>query len=93
MPALRWCWRCKAAHGPRCPKREAERAPQRDASIMKLLMRAKPRRCAWCGRRKGLRIDHITPLSQGGLTTRDNLQWLCDEHHKAKTARERAENK
>lgn len=30
-------------------------------------------------------IDHITPYSQGGPTTADNLQALCERHHAAKT--------
>lgn len=35
--------------------------------------------------------DHIVPLSHGGADTEANLQGLCTEHHKAKTAREASE--
>ena len=34
-------------------------------------------RCAVCESDKKLQIDHIIPWSMGGLTTRDNLQILC----------------
>jgi 5-methylcytosine-specific restriction enzyme A len=33
-------------------------------------------------------VDHVVPRSQGGRTERGNLQALCLEHHRAKTARE-----
>ena len=37
--------------------------------------------CAMCGQtfkaRRYLQIDHIKPMSKGGLTVRDNLQILC----------------
>lgn len=34
-------------------------------------------------------VDHITPKSQGGDDSWDNLQSICDRCHKAKTAEER----
>lgn len=37
-------------------------------------------RCVACGAKAGdieLQIDHIVPISKGGLTTDDNLQALC----------------
>lgn len=33
-------------------------------------------------------IDHIKPLHKGGTNARENLQGLCVECHKAKTALE-----
>ena len=33
-------------------------------------------------------VDHIVPLSLGGLTSRNNLQPLCRKCHTLKTARE-----
>jgi 5-methylcytosine-specific restriction endonuclease McrA len=33
-------------------------------------------------------IDHIVPIVNGGKHTADNIQILCDEHHKEKTANE-----
>lgn len=38
----------------------------------------------------GYEIDHIKPLSQGGVDTVENMQLLSIDAHKAKTARERA---
>jgi 5-methylcytosine-specific restriction protein A len=32
--------------------------------------------------------DHVVALVNGGADTWDNLQALCDEHHKAKTAKD-----
>jgi hypothetical protein len=35
------------------------------------------KRCAYCKSTRQLRIDHRHPLSRGGLTEADNLQFLC----------------
>lgn len=35
-------------------------------------------------------IDHVTPLALGGLDVDENTQGLCEPHHAAKTALERA---
>ncbi len=34
-------------------------------------------------------LDHIIPLEQGGDDTVENMQGLCDRHHKLKTANDR----
>lgn len=31
-------------------------------------------------------LDHIVPLHKGGEDTETNLQGLCDQHHRSKTA-------
>ncbi|MEW5248904.1 HNH endonuclease [Microbulbifer sp. 2201CG32-9] len=36
----------------------------------------------------GSHVDHITPKAQGGTDEPHNLQLLCVEHHKRKTAQE-----
>lgn len=41
-------------------------------------------RCAWCGSRERLTVDHITPLSAGGTNGRANLQCLCSPCNRAK---------
>jgi 5-methylcytosine-specific restriction endonuclease McrA/endogenous inhibitor of DNA gyrase (YacG/DUF329 family) len=41
------------------------------------LMSLFDRKCAHCGSLERLEIDHITPVSCGGLTVRENLQVLC----------------
>ncbi len=44
-----------------------------------------------CGRLAD-EVDHITPVSKGGdRYDPDNLQSLCQQHHRAKTLREAAE--
>jgi 5-methylcytosine-specific restriction enzyme A len=40
------------------------------------------RKCAWCGRTAQevtLQIDHIVPVSKGGITEERNLQVLCSD--------------
>ena len=37
-------------------------------------------------RRLSTEVDHIVPLSKGGSGDDGNLQGICEEHHKAKTA-------
>lgn len=36
----------------------------------------------------GVELDHITPISKGGTNDETNLQFLCAECHRAKTARD-----
>jgi 5-methylcytosine-specific restriction protein A len=36
----------------------------------------------------GHEVDHIVPLADGGTDDDDNKETLCDEHHKAKSAKE-----
>ncbi|MEI5998246.1 HNH endonuclease [Paraburkholderia bengalensis] len=50
-------------------------------------------RCAGCGRvwvANRDQIDHVVSLEQGGGNDDANLQPLCDDCHKAKTAAEAA---
>jgi hypothetical protein len=42
-----------------------------------------------CGRRYGLELDHIDPVSHNGLTSYQNLQPRCKPHHWQKTERDR----
>ncbi len=41
----------------------------------------------------GAAVDHIVPVSQGGLNRLDNVQVLCQFHHAKKTAQESAEGR
>ena len=42
-----------------------------------------------CDRRYGLQKDHVDPVANGGLTSFDNLGWLCVPHHRIKTEKDR----
>ena len=44
-------------------------------------------RCVVCGG-PGQSVDHIRPRSAGGEDTWQNLQTLCNPHHREKTLRE-----
>ena len=46
------------------------------------------RRCKECNSVVNLHIDHIIPLNQHGMHHIDNLQVLCDECHRDKSAYE-----
>lgn len=46
-------------------------------------------RCADCGKRHRLEIDHVDPVANGGPTHIDNLAPRCWADHKAKTERDR----
>lgn len=43
--------------------------------------------CVACGRRKDLHCDHVTPVCDGGLPTRENLQTLCKQCNQEKGSR------
>lgn len=45
------------------------------------------RRCVQCGTSERLTIDHVHPVSRGGLTVMHNLQTLCRTHNSIKSAR------
>lgn len=70
-------------------KRDRSTAFQRRRA---LLLRANPL-CAHCARSgrvtAATELDHIKPLHQGGTDDDANLQGLCTECHRIKTAAER----
>lgn len=71
-------------------KRKRGRAGQRDRALV-LLEEPLCRKCLEAGKTVASEeVDHIIPLSQGGLDTRDNKQGLCAPCHRAKTAGESA---
>lgn len=52
------------------------------------------RRCLKDGKRvASVTVDHIKPLAAGGSDERSNKQGLCQPHHDAKSAAERAEDR
>lgn len=51
------------------------------------VLREAGRKCAYCGARWPLTIDHIIPLNRGGGHHRENLQCLCKPCNEAKGER------
>lgn len=51
-------------------------------------------RCAVCEEvvSENYEVDHVVPLFLGGSNDRENLQLLCPECHRSKTARDRNES-
>ncbi len=45
--------------------------------------------CIDCGRHYHLERDHLDPMSNGGITALDNLDWRCPHCHKLKTEADR----
>lgn len=70
-------------------RRRSQFASVRDARILEMLDRGVPYVCAQpnCGRRADLTIDHITPLSRGGVDDVENLQFMCRSHNSQKSNR------
>ena len=60
-------------------KHERRPIPPEEALLLRL---SSPLRCVYCDREPPkvvLHIDHIIPASKGGVSTRENLQFLCAE--------------
>lgn len=88
----------------RCPKHKrkpeegrpsaAARGYGRDHQKWRRMILRRDPTCRLCAERGVLEgavvADHIVPLSQGGRSTLDNGQGLCEACHNAKTGRERA---
>ncbi|MBT4178077.1 MAG: HNH endonuclease [Candidatus Marinimicrobia bacterium] len=43
--------------------------------------------CAQCGSKQKLEFDHIIPVSKGGADTYRNLQLLCENCNRSKSAK------
>lgn len=44
-----------------------------------------PESCVYCGSRRALTLDHITPSSQGGASVPSNLVVACNDCNRAKS--------
>ena len=63
-----------------------KRKPISPSQRLRILIRDE-RRCRECGTDQGnLEIDHIVEVHDGGTNDDDNLQALCEDCHKRKTA-------
>ena len=45
-----------------------------------------PQACAYCGAQSRLSLDHLVPVSRGGLDSGDNLVWACRSCNSSKGA-------
>lgn len=61
---------------------------QYSASDVKRIFSAQKGRCACCGKKKKLTVDHIVPLTKGGSNWPRNLQGLCLNCNSQKNARD-----
>lgn len=60
-------------------KRERTRAATYRKSLVKQLTALYGYQCANCGWMTDLTLDHIKPVSKGGMTELHNLQFLCPD--------------
>jgi hypothetical protein len=70
-------------------RRRVERSKM-TASVRVDVLRRDGYRCRFCGAGSGvaeLHVDHIVPVSKGGLTELDNLQTLCADCNQGKSNR------
>lgn len=58
------------------------------ADDVKELLAKQKNRCACCGAKKNLAVDHIVPLTKGGSNWPRNLQMLCKPCNSRKAARD-----
>jgi len=61
------------------------------ADDVKALVARQKSRCACCGAKKKLAVDHIVPLAKGGSNWPRNLQMLCRSCNSKKAARDPVE--
>lgn len=75
----------KPIHERRAIVQEQRRIQLRDREVLRdAIARRDGRCCACCGETKNLVLDHILPVSKGGLTILPNMQLLCKSCDKAK---------
>lgn len=68
--------------------RDYVRVPYRKVSPSRLnIFRRDDFRCAYCGTHKNLTLDHVTPRSQGGKDTWENLVTACQKCNTRKGSR------
>ncbi len=76
----------KRKKGKLSKRRRSQFASKRDALALALIERD-GYCCQECGKSEDLTIDHIVPLSKGGIDDLDNLRWLCRKCNSRKGAR------
>jgi tetratricopeptide (TPR) repeat protein len=69
----------------KAPTRSGKRVPIPEA-VRHAVWRRDEGRCVKCGNQDRLEFDHIIPLSRGGANTERNLQLLCEQCNREKSA-------
>ena len=90
LSATGYCDEHKAERGPWVSKNKPKRLRGRKSQERrKRIAERDGYKCQVCGRvtSKGI-ADHIIPLAFGGKDVEDQMQWICNECHEAKTKRE-----
>ena len=67
-------------------KRGKDKEAQKEFARMKKIVPKTP--CVLCGSTEDLQLDHIKAWFFGGKTEPSNMQWLCYNCHRKKTAEE-----
>jgi 5-methylcytosine-specific restriction endonuclease McrA len=58
---------------------------RRNGKAKRAFQESAPKKCSVQGcNNTDVTFDHIIPLSAGSTSKRDNLQWLCRQHHNLK---------
>ena len=70
-------WQAKAANTNRRARKKYPKAGKVTAVQVENLFYVAKNRCESCGKPDNLTVDHIVPLSLGGLNIWRNLQLLC----------------
>lgn len=88
------CSRCSSSHTVTGWPSKEDQEYERKKMTSKLRAAIKERdgyRCKICGKSEAdgvkLEVDHIVPISKGGLTVEDNLQTLCQDCNRGKGAK------
>ena len=74
--------------GPRPSMSEGQYSRNIPSKLRAKVLARDGRKCLKCGTPKNLHVDHIVPVSLGGLTVLRNLQTLCSDHNLGKGNRE-----
>ena len=79
----RWWWRYRRAGF--APPRGRQRSSRITRKLRARILIADRGRCAVCGDRAGVQVDHIVPWSVGGVGCLWNCMLLCPYHNQVKS--------
>lgn len=82
-----YCGQCKPVPFEKAKARWRSERPGNWERLRRYVLRRDRGRCVVCDA-PGNQVDHVKPVAEGGDWTVQNLQVLCEEHHKEKTTQE-----